>query len=1398
MTGQIDRLFQIDCADKLQYFQIVSVNPNRIDKKIYIETNGFAEECDELINEITLYFESHISASSVVIEYEQITELDVLLGNLNLFMVNVNHNTKNCAKQIKTLKMSNRNGILHTKYHWDITGEQENSLKSTIEQIAQRVGATCTFEKAKKTIKKTTAAKENAKTANSKSNNYVYGRDTKAAECSIGELNEYSGNVTIKGHVTRVELRDLKDNTSQVLSIDITDYDSSISCEKYLRDAKKKQKQFAFLRDFKKGQYIKIQGHCVYNKYKRENVVDIQSIAMLEEEKLADNAENKRIELHLHTKMSTMDGLVDIKELMELACQYGHRAVGITDHGTVQSFPDAHVAAKKKGIKVLYGVEAYLFDDTATALKGASNMKFDGSFVVFDVETTGLYSDNDVIIEIGAVKIDNGEIVDDFSSFINPKRNIPPEVQKLTGISNSMVATAPLENEVIKDFIDFADGSVLVAHNADFDMGFLNKAAERLNIDINFPNLDTIQIAKRLTPEKRVFKLDKLCKDYNIALHSHHRAKDDAEATANLLLVMLSQIEEKGINTVDKIDTIKNKNIQPRNIYHAVIYAKNQIGLKNLYKLVSLGNLDYLFRGKPHIPKTELTKLREGLILGSACEAGELFRGIVYGDKDDKLLEIASFYDYLEIQPLGNNNFMIADEKIKRVHSVDDLIKFNKKVIEIGRKLNKMVVATGDVHFLRNRDSVFRAILMHSKDFADAVNQPPLFYRNTNEMLGEFYYLDENEAKEIVIDNPNKICDMIEDIEPLPEEKLYAPKMDKAEEQIIEMSYKTAKGIYGDELPEIVQKRLDKELNSITGYGYSVLYLIAHKLVKKSNEDGYIVGSRGSVGSSFVANLTGITEVDPLPPHYTCDKCKFTDFEIDISKYACGPDLPDRECPNCGNQLTKRGFDIPFEVFLGFKGDKVPDIDLNFSGDNQGDAHKYTEVLFGAKNVFRSGTISGVAEKTAYGYVMKYLEHVNKDASKAEINRLVSGCVGVRRTTGQHPGGIIVVPHEYDVYDFTPIQYPADDKNCGTITTHFTFNMLHDRLVKLDILGHDDPTMLRMLEELTGLDPLTIPLDDKDTMALFSSVESLGVTNEDILADMGTYGVPEFGTGFVRGMLKDTLPKTMAELVRISGLSHGTDVWLGNAQELIRSKTATLLEAICTRDDIMLALIRWNVEAKMAFDIMESVRKGRGLNEDMENAMVEANVPAWFINSCKLIKYMFPKAHAAAYVIMAFRIAYYKVHYPLAYYVAYFSIRGEDFDALTMTCTHSEAKSQVQKLRSAGNDLTAKEKGQLTVWEMVLEMLARGFEFVKVDLKLSKATKFQIVDGKILPPLNRLPNIGTTAAISIEQERDKEMFKTIEDLQSRATVNKSALESLEAAGCLDGMPKTRQVSIFDL
>ncbi|MEX1376367.1 MAG: PolC-type DNA polymerase III [Eubacteriales bacterium] len=1396
MAGQIDRFFHVEHSDILQYFQIVAVDTYEKDKKIHIKTNGLAEKSDNLLDRLSSYFEEHIKTSQILVEYEQIKELDILLGNASLFLANINHNAKNCAKQIKTLKFANNNGVLHAKYHWDISTEQENAIQKIIKHIAQIVDAECTFQKEAKTISKTTAAQQNEKT--NKSSSYVFGKDTKAELCEIGEITELSGAVTIQGEITRVEIRDLKDNVSQVLSIDVTDYESSITCEKYLRDAKKKQKQYAFLQDLKKGQRVKVQGHCMYNKYKRENVVEIKSIEMLENEKLVDDADEKRIELHLHTKMSTMDGLVDIKELIETVSQYGHRAVGITDHGTVQSFPDAAILAKKKGIKLLYGIEAYLFDDTQTALTGKTDIGFDGSFVVFDLETTGLYADSNVIIEIGAVKIENGKIIDTFSTFVDPKRSIPQEVQKLTGISNSMVAGAPAEDEAVPKFIEFAQGSVLAAHNAEFDMGFLKAACKRLGIDEDFAYVDTIQIAKRLTPEKRIFKLDKLCKDYNIMLRSHHRAKDDAEATGHLLLELFKGLEEKEINKVDQIDSIKNKNIQPRNIYHAVIYAKNKAGLKNLYRLVSISNLEYLFRGKPHIPKTELMKMREGLILGSACEAGELYRAMVDGEKEEALLNIASFYDYLEIQPLGNNNFMIADQRTKRVQSVDDIISLNKKVLEIGRKLGKPVVATGDVHFMKKRDSIYRAILMYSKDFDDADNQAPLFYRNTKEMLGEFYYLDDKTAKEIVVDNPNAICDMMEDIEPLPEEKLYAPTMENAKEQIIEMSYNTAHQIYGETLPEIVQKRLDKELNSITGYGYSVMYLIAHKLVKKSNSDGYIVGSRGSVGSSFVANLTGITEVDPLPPHYTCDICNHTDFDVDTALYGCGPDLPDKTCPNCSNQLTKRGFDIPFEVFLGFKGDKVPDIDLNFSGENQATAHKYTEVLFGEKNVFRSGTISGVAEKTAYGYVMKYMEHLNKEATKAEINRLVAGCVGVRRTTGQHPGGIIVVPHEYDIHDFTPIQYPADDKECGTITTHFTFNMLHDRLVKLDILGHDDPTMLRMLQELTGLDPLTIPLDDKDTMSLFSSVDSLKVKSEDILAEMGTYGVPEFGTGFVRGMLKDTMPKTMAELVRISGLSHGTDVWLGNAQELVRSKTATLLEAICTRDDIMLALIRWGIDDKIAFDTMENVRKGRGLTEQMESAMTEAKVPAWFINSCKLIKYMFPKAHAAAYVIMAFRIAYYKVHYPLEYYVAYFSIRGEDFDALTMTCTHAEAKAKVQELRNMGNDLTAKEKGQLTVWEMVLEMLARGFEFLNVDLKKSKADKFQIVDGKILPPLNRLPGIGTTAAIAIEREREKEMFRTIDDLQQRASVNKSALESLESAGCLEGLPQSSQVSFFDL
>ena len=811
MTDQLDKIFHIDHKDKLQYFQMDEVKLDRGNKHIHLKIIGFSPESQELTEKIFDYLKKHLSSAALTFDYEQIKDIDILLGKMDLFLKNVKHNANNCSKQVNTLKISNRNGVLHTKYHWDITAEQEKSLKEAVFYIAQRVNSESSFEKAAKTVPTTTAAQSNAKSKKEDSNGCLLGRDTKAAECCIEELNENSGNVTVKGYISRLELRNLKDNVSQVLSIDVTDYVGSITCEKYLNEAKKHQKKYKFIGDLKEGQYIRIQGQCEYNKYKRENTVKIQSIALLDEQKAIDDAEKKRIELHLHTKMSTMDGLVDVKELIDLASRYGHRAVGITDHGTVQSFPDAHIAASKKGIKVLYGVEAYLFDDTATALTGKTDMKFDGSFVVFDVETTGLYSDTDVIIEIGAVKIKNGEITDTFSSLVNPKRIIPKEIQKLTGISNSMVAQSPDEGQVIGEFAEFAKGCVLAAHNADFDMGFLNNALKRIGSSAEFAYIDTIETAKRLMPEKRIFKLDKLCKDLNIRLMSHHRAKDDAEATAKMLLHMFGMLKERGIERVDKIDSIKNKNIQQRNIYHAVIYAKNQAGLKNLYKLISIGNLEYLFRGNPHIPKTILAELRDGLILGSACEAGELFRGMVHGKSEEELLKIASFYDYLEIMPIGNNKFMIADKKIKRVQGTGDLINLNKKVIEIGRKSNKIVAATGDVHFLHSRDSIFRSILMYSKDFEDADNQPPLYYRSTQEMLDEFNYLDENTAREVVVEAPNKICDMIEDIEPLPKEQLYAPKMENAEEQIVEMSYKTAREIYGENLPEIVQQRLKKE-----------------------------------------------------------------------------------------------------------------------------------------------------------------------------------------------------------------------------------------------------------------------------------------------------------------------------------------------------------------------------------------------------------------------------------------------------------------------------------------------------------------------------------------------------------------------------------------------------------
>ncbi|KNZ71245.1 DNA polymerase III subunit alpha [Thermincola ferriacetica] len=1216
----------------------------------------------------------------------------------------------------------------------------------------------------------------------------LFGKAIRGEPIPIKDIQDEEKNVVIVGRVFNLETRELRSGR-RLVTFDITDLTDSITV-KCFEDEKSGQ----FLGDvLKKNMWVKLQGTVQYDRYSHELILLVRDVNKAEAVVRMDNAEEKRVELHLHTKMSAMDGLTDVKDLVTRLGEWGHAAVAITDHGVVQAFPEAYEAAQKSNVKIIYGIEAYLIEDGAPIIINPREEAVkDATYVVFDLETTGFSPVTDEIIEIGAVKIHGNKILDRFSAFVCPVREIPPEVQELTGITNNMVSDAPPIAEVLPKFIDFVGDAVLVAHNAQFDTGFLRANMEKiLNRTLAQPVLDTLGLARGLFPDMKNHKLKTLAKEFNVKLESHHRAVDDAEATAQLLIKFLERLVEHNIDTLGQINSlIGNINIDQLRSHHVIILVKNQQGLKNLYQLVTDSHLKYYHR-HPRIPKSELIKKREGLIIGSACEAGELFRALLDNAPQERLEEIAGFYDYLEIQPVGNNEFLLREG---RVNSYDELRELNRKIFELGRKIGRPVVATGDVHFLDPEDAVYRAVLLAGKGFEDADNQAPLYLKTTEEMLEEFSYLGLENAREVVIENPVRIAESIDSIKPMPDD-FFPPKIEGAEEQIIELTISTAKKIYGDPLPDIVQQRVDKELNSIITNGFAVLYLIAHKLVKKSNEDGYLVGSRGSVGSSFVATMTGITEVNPLPPHYVCRNCKYSEFVTDGS-YGSGADMPDKDCPVCGKPLKKDGHDIPFEVFLGFKGDKVPDIDLNFSGEYQPRAHKFTEELFGKGYVFRAGTTGTIADKTAFGFVKNYLEERKIIKRNAEITRLASGCTGVKRTTGQHPGGVMVVPRDMDVHDFTPLQFPADDKTSGVITTHFDYHSISGRIVKLDILGHDDPTVIKMLEDLTGVDAKTIPLDEPRVLQLFSGTESLGVTPDDIRSNVGTYGIPEFGTKFVRQMLEDTRPKTFSELVRISGFSHGTDVWLNNAQDLIRSGTCTLSEAISTRDDIMVYLIYKGLEPSRAFKIMEGVRKGKGVKPEDEEYMRENNVPEWYIDSCKKIKYMFPKAHAVAYVMMAFRIAYFKVYYPEAFYATYFTVRADEFDA-DIICRGKEAVlNKIREIENKGNEASAKEKNLLTILEVALEMYVRGIKIRPVSLVESTATRFLITEDGLLPPFAALQGVGEAAARSIERARDEAKFTSIEDLRTRARISKTVVEVLQNHGCLRNLPETDQLALF--
>lgn len=1221
-----------------------------------------------------------------------------------------------------------------------------------------------------------------------KDRNYIYGKRIKDLPTKIKEVNLETGKCVVEGEIFDLETRDIKNNKTLII-FNISDKTNSITAKCFLS----KEDASGFLTNVCDDSFARIEGNITFDNYSRSIVMMLTSLELLEKEVRQDNEIEKRVELHLHTQMSSMDGISDLKKIVKRAKEWGHKALAITDHGIVQSFPYAMDLSKQLDIKMIYGVEGYLINDKKEIVKNFVNNRDYSSYIVFDIETTGLSAINDMITEIGAVKIVDNKIVDRYSQLINPERPIPPFITKLTGITDEMVRDKPTIDKVILDFKEFIKDDVLVAHNAQFDIGFIRENMKRCNLELNNPVLDTLELSRAVFPNLKSHKLNIVAKHLSVNLDNHHRAVDDADATAEIFLKIMELLNEKNVTSFEQINNLNaNKSLSKERAYHVVILAKNLIGLKNLYKLVSDSHINYFHR-RPRIPKSLLEANREGLIIGSACEAGELYKSILNNNSKEEIKNIVKFYDYLEIQPIENNMHLINKGILKDKEQLRDI---NRKIYELGMKNNKPVVATGDVHFLDPEDEIYRRILMSGQKFSDADLQPPLYFKTTKEMLDEFSYLGEETAKEVVIKNTNMINNMIEEMVPIPE-GTFPPIIEGAEEELKEITYNKAYEIYGSPLPGIVEERLERELNSIIKNGYAVMYIIAQKLVWKSLEDGYLVGSRGSVGSSFVATMSGITEINPLAPHYVCPNCKYSEFFTD-GTIASGADLKDENCPKCNSELKKDGHDIPFEVFLGFEGDKEPDIDLNFAGEYQAVAHKYTEELFGEGYVFRAGTIGTIADKTAYGFVRKYFEEREVSVNSAEINRLIRGCTGIKRTSGQHPGGVMIVPKDKDILDFTPIQYPADDKKSGVITTHFDYNAISGRILKLDILGHDVPTIIRMLEDITGVEATKIPLDELKTMKLFTSTEPLGITKEDINCEVGTLGIPEFGTKFVRQMLIDTQPSTFSELVRISGLSHGTDVWINNAQNLVKSNVAPLSKVISTREDIMLFLINAGGDKKRSFQIMEKVRKGKGLTQEDEQMMRELKVPEWYIDSCKKIKYMFPKAHAAAYVMMSFRIAYFKVYYPEAFYATYFTIKASDFDADLVVKGKEVVREKINELEKKSKDMTTKEKNQLTVLEVVLEMYCRGFKFHNVDLYKSHSDKFIILDGKILPPLKSLEGLGENVARKIAEEREVSKFISIEDLVNRGGVNKTVLEVLKAHGCLQDLPLSNQISLFNV
>ena len=1234
----------------------------------------------------------------------------------------------------------------------------------------------------------------------------IYGRDFEEESMEIEKIDGPIGEVVIRGKILSVDTREIR-NEKTIIIFSVTDFTDTIVLKIFARNDDVPE----LLKEISGGKFVRVKGVATIDKFDSEltigSIVGIKKCADFTTVRM-DTSVEKRVELHCHTKMSDMDGVSDVKDIVKRAMKWGHKAIAITDHGDVQAFPDAnHTVPSDSDFKVIYGVEAYLVDDLKGMVTDSQNQDLDADYVVFDLETTGFSPETNRIIEIGAVKVQNGKIVDKFSTFVNPQVPIPFRIEQLTSINDSMVIDAPVIADILPEFMKFCEGCVMVAHNADFDMSFIKKNCQRLDIPCKPTIVDTVALARVLLPNLNRFKLDTVAKALGVSLENHHRAVDDAGCTAEIFVKFIEMLRERGMSTLDEVNamgTSSVQNVQKMPTYHAIILATCDQGRTNLYKLISLAHIKYYHR-RPRIPKSEFIRYRDGLLIGSACEAGELYRAILNGRPEEEISRLVNFYDYLEIQPLGNNAFLVRDED-SPVASNDDLIEINKKIVRLGEQFHKPVVATCDVHFLDPEDEIYRRIIMAGQGFKDADEQAPLFLRTTEEMLKEFAYLGSEKAEEVVITNTNRIADMCEKISPVRPDKC-PPVIENSDQMLRDICYNKAHKMYGDPLPEIVQERLDRELNSIISNGYAVMYIIAQKLVWKSNEDGYLVGSRGSVGSSFVATMSGITEVNPLHAHYLCKHCQYSDFDSDLVKSFSGRsgcDMPDKLCPRCGKPLSKEGFDIPFETFLGFKGNKEPDIDLNFSGEYQSKAHKYTEVIFGEGQTFKAGTIGTLADKTAFGYVKNYYEERGVHKRNCEIDRIVLGCVGVRRTTGQHPGGIVVLPMGEQIYTFTPVQHPANDMTVDITTTHFDYHSIDHNLLKLDILGHDDPTMIRMLQDLTGVDPTQIPLDDKAVMSLFQDTSALGITPDDLVnCQLGALGIPEFGTDFAMGMLIDTQPKEFSDLVRIAGLSHGTDVWLGNAQTLIQEKKATISTAICTRDDIMIYLISMGLDSEESFKIMENVRKGivaKGKCDkwpEWKQDMIDHNVPDWYIWSCEKIKYMFPKAHAAAYVMMAWRIAYCKVFYPLAYYAAYFSIRATAFSYELMCQGKEKLEGYMHEYEKRKDELSKKEQDTYKDMRLVQEMYARGFEFLPLDIYKSEPHHFQIVDGKLLPALNTIDGLGDNAAVAIVEAAKDGIFLSKDDFRERTKVSKTTIELMSDLGLFGDMPESNQLSLFD-